>query len=108
MRYVAKEEVTPSKEREYRMIPSLRWESVLGVKKFDKVAEYIGEIETDSVEIMLRQHIGAPSVPVVKTGDRVSEGDVIATSQEGLSLPQHASISGVVTVYDNLKITIDR
>ena len=108
MRYVAKEDVTPSKEREYRMIPSLRWESVLGVKKFDKVAEYAGELETDSVEIMLRQHIGAPSVPIVKTGDKVSEGDVIATAQDGLSLPQHASISGVVTVYDNLKITIDR
>ncbi|MBR6736754.1 MAG: hypothetical protein IKL82_00095 [Clostridia bacterium] len=108
LRYVSKDDVSPSKEREYRMIPSLRWESVLGVKKFDKVCEYAGEINADSVEIMLRQHIGAPSVPVVKTGDRVSVGDVIATAQDGLSLPQHASISGVVTVYDNLKITIDR
>jgi len=108
MRFVGKEEVSPHREREYRMIPSDRWQSVLGVKKFDKVAEFIGEnLNFTKVEINLRQHIGAPSVPAVKTGDRVVKGDLIANANDGLSLPQHASIDGVVTVYDNLKIVIE-
>ncbi|MBQ3234752.1 MAG: 4Fe-4S dicluster domain-containing protein [Clostridia bacterium] len=107
LRFVGKEEVSPHKEREYRMIPSDRWQSVLGVKKYDKVAEYIGELKSfNSVEINLRQHIGAPSVPAVKTGDRVIKGQLIANANDGLSLPQHASIDGVVTVYDS-KIVIE-
>ncbi len=107
LRFVGKEEVSPHREREYRMIPSDRWQSVLGVKKYDKVAEFIGELKDFcKVEINLRQHIGAPSVPSVKTGDRVVKGQIIANANEGLSLPQHASIDGIVTVYDS-KITIE-
>ena len=108
LKYVANSDVTPSLEREYRMIPSPRWESVLGVQKFDRVATYRGEIQPNKVEILLRQHIGAPSIPVVNTGDKVEKGDLIAKANDGLSLPQYASIQGTVTVHDNLKITIER
>ena len=109
MRYVAKDEVSPLREREWRMVPSERWESVLGVAKFDKVAKYIGE-DTNfrRVEIYLRQHIGAPSVPCVADGDMVKKGDKIAESGDGLSLPQYATIDGRVTVYDGMKIIIDK
>ena len=91
------------------MIPSKRWASVLGVERFDKIPTFVGE-ETDfkRVEIALRQHIGAPSVVTVKDGDRVERGDIIANSNEGLSIPQHASISGIVTVVDGVKIIIDK
>ncbi len=107
MRFVGKDEVSPHKEREYRMIPSDRWQSVLGVKKYDKLAEFIGELKDfNKVEINLRQHIGAPSVSIVKTGDRVVKGQIIANANDGLSLPQHASINGVCTVYDS-KIVIE-
>jgi Na+-translocating ferredoxin:NAD+ oxidoreductase RnfC subunit len=108
MRYVAKEEVSPLPERDWRMIPSERWASVLGVAKFDKVGKYIGE-QTDftRAEILLRQHIGAPSVPCVKDGDRVERGDVIAQAAEGLSLPQYASVSGTVSVYND-RIIIEK
>ncbi len=108
LRFVTNEEVSPHKEREYRMIPSDRWQSILGVKKYDKIAEFIGEIsDVSTVEIGVRQHIGAPSVPVVQTGDIVSKGDIIAKSNEGLSLPQHASIDGKISVFDS-KIIITK
>ncbi len=107
LRYVGKIEVAPAAEREYRMIPSERWASVLGVAKFDKVAKYVGAQSFSRVEILLRQHIGAPSVPVVADGDVVAAGDKIADGAEGLSLPQHASIGGRVTVYGD-KIIIER
>ena len=95
-------------EREYRMIPSKKWMSTLGVTKFDTVADFSGEMEDFSrVEIPLSTHIGIPSNPVVLDGERVEVGAVIAQAAEGLSLPQHASISGTVTL-GNGKITIDR
>ena len=108
MRYVGKEEVSPAPEREYRMVPSERWASLLGVARFDKVAKYIGAQSFDRVEILLRQHIGAPSIACVADGDVVQKGDKIAEAAEGLSLPQYASISGRVTVFDGEKILIDK
>ena len=109
MRFVGKDEVSPLPEREYRMIPSERWASVLGVAKFDKVAKFVGE-QTDykKVEILLRQHIGAPSVPCVADGDFVEQGDKIADAADGLSLPQYASVSGIVRVFAGEKITINK
>lgn len=109
LRYVGKTDVEPAPEREYRMIPSERWASVLGVAKFDKLAKYIGEQnDFPRVEILLRQHIGAPSVPIVKDGDIVQKGDKIAESAEGLSLPQYASVSGRITVEEGVKIIIEK
>ncbi len=108
MRYVGKDEVSPAIERDWRMVPSERWANVLGVAKFDKLAKYIGEQTYNKVEILLRQHIGAPSVPCVTDGEIVKKGDKIANAAEGLSLPQYASISGRVTVFDGEKIVIER
>ena len=108
MRFVAKDDVEVSAEREYRMIPSKRWASVLGVAQFDKLPVFKGESASfDRAEIALRQHIGAPSVASVQDGEKVQRGDIIAESANGLSLPQHASISGVVTVQKD-KIRIDK
>jgi Na+-translocating ferredoxin:NAD+ oxidoreductase RnfC subunit len=109
LRFVAKEDVEVAPEREYRMVPSERWASVLGVAQFDKLPAFKAE-STDftKAEIALRQHIGAPSVAIVKDGDQVVQGDLIATSADGLSIPQHASISGIVTVQEGVKIIIDR
>lgn len=109
MRYVGKADVSATAEREYRMVPSERWANVLGVAKFDKVPPYVGvQTDFDKVEIYLRQHIGAPSVALVKDGDEVQKGDKIAESGEGLSLPQYASISGKVLLVEGVKIMIEK
>ena len=108
MRYVSTHpaEVTP--EREYRKIPSERWTSALGVARFDKLPNYIGEItDIDRVAIPLTKHIGAPSLPTVNDGDTVKRGDLIAQAADGLSIPQHASVDGRVSV-ESRKIIIDR
>ncbi|MBQ3020270.1 MAG: 4Fe-4S dicluster domain-containing protein [Clostridia bacterium] len=108
LRYVGKEDVSPAQEREWRMVPSERWANVLGVARFDKVGKYIGEQTSYArVEILLRQHIGAPSVPCVEDGTYVNKGDKIAEAAEGLSLPQYASISGKVSVYGD-RIIIEK
>lgn len=95
-------------ERDYRMIPYKKWMSALGVSEFDVDTDYYGEInDFERVEQTLSRHIGKPSIPVVKDGDTVSKGDLIASAADGLSLPQHASISGRVTLGTD-KIIIDK
>lgn len=95
-------------ERDYRMIPYKKWMSALGVSAFDVDTDYYGEInDFNRVEQTLSRHIGKPSIPVVKDGDTVSKGDLIASAADGLSLPQHASISGRVTLGTD-KIMIDK
>lgn len=48
------------------------------------------------VTIPLQQHIGAPSKPVVKRGDRVTIGQVIGEAGGFVSSPVHSSVSGTV------------
>ena len=108
MRFYTRQASEVTREREYRMIPSERWMSALGVTPFDKVPSFLGDVmEITRVEIPISKHIGAPSIPTVKDGDAVKRGDVIAEAQDGLSVPQHASVDGRVTV-DKRKIIIDR
>ena len=46
--------------------------------------------------IPLSQHIGAPSVPVVREGQEVRRGEVLARADGFVSVAQHAPASGVV------------
>jgi len=50
----------------------------------------------DRVVLPMSQHIGAPATPIVKSGDEVQVGQLIAASGGGFSAAIHASISGVV------------
>ncbi len=102
-------EYTPADDRAYRLIPSSRWETLLGVRDYDHVPAFDHNLLNASrVEIPMSGHIGAPSVPTVKEGDIVKKGDVIAAAAVGLSLPQHASIDGTVTFADASKIIISK
>ena len=48
----------------------------------------------------LSQHIGAPAKPVVKKGDRVMVGTLLAEAGGFVSAPVHSSVSGVVSKVD--------
>lgn len=50
----------------------------------------------DKVVIPMDMHIGAPSKPVVKVGDKVAVGQLIAEAGGFVSAPVHASVSGTV------------
>lgn len=50
----------------------------------------------ERVYIPVQQHIGAPCIPVVKKGDAVKVGQLIADSDKPFSAPIHASVSGTV------------
>ncbi|MBP2644692.1 MAG: rnfC [Firmicutes bacterium] len=50
----------------------------------------------EKVVIPTRQHIGAPCTPLVKVGDLVKKGQIIAQADAFVASPVHASISGKV------------
>jgi len=50
----------------------------------------------DEVVLHLRQHLGAPSRPIVSAGDRVFRGQLIAEASGFVSVPLHASATGRV------------
>jgi len=51
---------------------------------------------TSELRIMLSQCIGAPSKPVVKPGDRVARGQMIAEAGGFVSAPLHSPVNGTV------------
>ncbi len=53
------------------------------------------------VIIPLSQHIGAPAIPVVKKGDPVKVGTLLAKAGGFVSANIHSSVSGKVTKIDN-------
>ena len=51
--------------------------------------------------ILLSQHIGAPSVAIVKTGDRVKTGQLIAERAGNVSANIHSSVTGIIKKITN-------
>jgi electron transport complex protein RnfC len=46
--------------------------------------------------LSLQQHVGQPAEPIVRVGDRVRKGQLLAAGQGNISAPVHAPTSGVV------------
>ena len=99
-----------NKIREHRKIPVKRLVSRLGLTKYDVYAPLIEkEVVVDKVSIKLKQHAGAPSVPIVKAGQLVQLGDMIASVPENaLGANIHASINGEVTEITDDSIIITK
>ena len=57
-------------------------------------------LEPDAVVIPMVQHIGAPCTPLVAVGQYVQVGQKIGDG-EGLCVPVHASVSGIVTAVED-------
>ncbi len=72
--------------------------------KLTKDMEVVRITPPDKVVLPLQQHIGAPCVPAVKTGDTVSVGQVIGDSDKFVSAPIHASISGKVISTSEVRV----
>jgi Na+-translocating ferredoxin:NAD+ oxidoreductase subunit C len=55
-----------------------------------------------SVNIPVSQHLGAPAEPLVKRGDKVKTGEIIAKSSGFVSTNIHSSVTGTVMKIDQL------
>lgn len=92
---VEKKEI--DKDREYRKISMERLTGRLDLLKYD-LGETISQetIPTKKVKIMLKQQSGSAVHVVVRDGDIVKKGQVIATTGDATGVYLHASICGVV------------
>ena len=95
--------VGPTRWRNWRRIPVPRLAARIGLAPYMGLATpYRGELQPSCVDIPLRQHIGAPSTPLVKVGDMVARGDCIGEIPQGaLGARVHAGISGRVEQVDD-------
>jgi Na+-translocating ferredoxin:NAD+ oxidoreductase RnfC subunit len=96
-------------EREYRKVPMERLMARLDLTKYNKEAPLNDDVvDMKKVRILLSQHIGAPASAVVKVGDKVERGQMIAQPGNGLSVAIHASISGTVTEVTEKYVVIEK
>lgn len=84
--------------REHRKIPVARMLSRINMDKYDvKRPLELKRIETNTVSISLKQHIGRAAAPIVNVGDRVFAGQLIASVNfEDVGANIHSSIHGTV------------
>lgn len=108
-KYEQKKEVKVHPVKEGRRVPLKQLMKRLDLTRFEKPTPFIEEVETPKrVKILLQQHVGVPSEPVVKIGDIVNKGDLIGRIPEGkLGANVHASISGMVTHVNHDYVMID-
>lgn len=95
---------------ENKRVPVSRLIARLGISQYDVAAPMQEKALTaDSVRILLRMGVGAPSVPTVKVGDKVRKNALIADiAEKKLGVKMHASISGTVTAVTGDYIEIRR
>jgi Na+-translocating ferredoxin:NAD+ oxidoreductase RnfC subunit len=95
--------------RDYRRVPSKRIAGRLEVAQYYNYnIDDLVVLEPKKVEIPVKQHIGAPSKPVVAEGDSVIVGQKIAECSSGtLGANIHASICGTVKMVTD-RIIIER
>ncbi|ACL06657.1 Respiratory-chain NADH dehydrogenase domain 51 kDa subunit [Desulfatibacillum aliphaticivorans] len=95
---------------DYRRVPVKRLLGKLDLLAYDVHPEpVIDPAQPGVVGLYLRQHIGAPSTPVVSVGDAVACGQVVAEIPEkALGARIHASISGKVIAVDSEKILVKK
>ena len=82
-----------------RHVPIKALMQKLGVKNYDRPAPwYECTYEPKKIVLPLQQHVGAPAEPVVKPGDKVRAGQLVADIPDGkLAARIHSSMDGTVT-----------
>lgn len=79
-----------------KRVPVQRLMARLDLLRFDRDAPYFGEIDSDTVKIPLKMHIGTVDEAIVRPGMRVNKGEPVAKAT-GMGAHIHASITGIVT-----------
>ncbi|MCL4386384.1 MAG: SLBB domain-containing protein [Cyanobacteria bacterium] len=93
-----RDNLTVNEFRDFRKVPVPRLLKRIDLDKYTSHADLSDDkILVNEVKLFLTQHVGVPSQPVVKIGDSVSEGMLIADiPDDKLGSRIHASISGKV------------
>ena len=96
--------------RDGRHVPIKTLTRKLHVEQYDLPAPlYSGRIEPERLVLPLKQSAGTGCVPKVKTGDRVSAGQVIGEpAPNAMGAVLHAPLAGRVTEVTEERIILER
>ncbi|MCL6613249.1 MAG: hypothetical protein K6U03_01295, partial [Firmicutes bacterium] len=101
----------PSPARSGRRMPTARVLRKSGLESFQKLPTPLVEVDKEAVgkvRLLLRQGIGGPAVPLVRPGQKVGRGEMVAgPPKEGLGVALHASIDGKVAAVTEREIVIE-
>ncbi|WP_124099972.1 electron transport complex subunit RsxC [Ruminococcus sp. Marseille-P6503] len=75
---------------------------ILPHRKGTENAETVAVPCPETVKIAMSQHMGAPCLPLVKTGDKVEVGQKLGDCETYMSCPVHSSVSGTVTAVSDM------
>ena len=92
-----------------RKIPLKQLRKKLNVEEYEKPTPYISNSPTPKkVKVMLKQHAGSSAVSIVSVGEKVKNGQRIATVEDGkLGANIHSSIDGVIAEMNSEFIVIN-
>ena len=109
IKFVQQKPVKVHPIKDGRRVPLTQLIQKLSLKDFDVPAPFNPtKLTTDTIRIPLKQHIGETSIPIVKKGENVEAGQLIASVPEGkLGANIHSSISGKVKEVTEVYIKID-
>ncbi len=98
-RYQQQKPVKVHPIKEGRRVPLKQLMKKLNILQFDAHTPFTKNIpDVANVKIMLKQHVGTTAKSIVKLGQQVSEGELIADIESGnLGAKIHASISGKIS-----------
>ncbi|MFZ1289194.1 MAG: 4Fe-4S dicluster domain-containing protein [Melioribacteraceae bacterium] len=84
--------------KEGRRVPINQLMKRLNIEKYNHHTPYVDNFPTPvKVKILLKQHVGFSANPVIKIGDKINSGDLIANIGKGkLGANIHSSINGIV------------
>ncbi len=91
-------EAVADKHRNMKMVPISRLTARLGLSRYDNPAPLTEEeIIPRKIRITFDQNIGVSAKPIVKAGDVVNVGQIVADiDKKSLGLPIHSPVCGVV------------
>ncbi len=92
---------------DFLKVPTYRLMARMGIAKYDADTPLAQSPDIRHVRLPLKEHIGSPSLPVVKQGDTVEKGQLVAKIPEGrMGAMVHASISGTVAAVTDTYIEV--
>jgi len=103
------DEPTPRDSYDWTKVPKHRIMERLDIEKYDRHLDLIRHKSMPPMlNIALKQHVGAPAIPVVGRGTRVKAGDLIGEiPKDALGARVHAPVDGLVSVVEPDRIILE-
>ena len=109
MRFVQQRPVEIHPMKEGRRVPLSMLRKRLKIEEYEREAPFArADFAPHSVRLKLSQHVGVTTRPVVRAGQRVAAGDLIAAvGEKDLGANIHASIAGTVKLITESFVDIE-